>query len=168
MATEQPGTDPHDFRSPAAKTARKHYHQQMRQAEEKYQAARRKAQVTYVAALTKACAAALDKDDLKEALAIRIAQRELTADIKAGGAIAGLLAKKAARGYQTYQWKPGDKPVRMLSVREGFCYLSKMEGAFQAAGESVQVYIKDGFWWLGGRSNQASVKVEAIAVRLPR
>ncbi len=67
-----------------------------------------------------------------------------------------------------FHWKQGEKPVRMIKKDEGFCYLANIHGHFEGAGEMVRVYLdEDGYWYLGGASNQAGVGGTAFAVKFP-
>ncbi len=66
-----------------------------------------------------------------------------------------------------YTWKAGGKPVKMISRSEGFCFLSTVGGHFKAGGEEVRVRVgDDNFWYLEGRTGQASLVAKAMSVAL--
>ncbi len=71
--------------------------------------------------------------------------------------------------YAQYEWKNGDKPVRMLKRDEGFCFLTEIGGHFAGAGEVVRVYIgEDGYWYLAGESGQAELWGKAMSVKFAK
>ena len=55
---------------------------------------------------------------------------------------------------QEYTWRKGDPEKEMLSVSEGVCYLTRVQGKFEGHGEAVFVTIKGNSWYLHGRANQ--------------
>ncbi len=64
-------------------------------------------------------------------------------------------------------WKQGDPPLRLIRQEEGFCALTAVSGRFEGAGEQARVYIgDDGYWYLGGQSNQEGVSADCMVVRL--
>lgn len=64
-------------------------------------------------------------------------------------------------------WNAGQGPVKMISKKDGFCFLSGVGGGFRGGGEEVSVYVdKDDHWYLTGRSGQPSLIAKAISVRL--
>ncbi|MEP6669208.1 MAG: hypothetical protein ABJF10_08650 [Chthoniobacter sp.] len=68
--------------------------------------------------------------------------------------------------YETRTWRQGEPPVRLIRKEEGFCALTSVTGSFQGGGEIVKVYVADdGFWYLGGESQQEGVAAECIIVR---
>jgi hypothetical protein len=70
---------------------------------------------------------------------------------------------------ETAKWSQGQPPVRLIRVEEGFCALTQVTGSFQGGGESVRVYVgDDGYWYLGGDSQQEGVGAECIVVRYAR
>jgi hypothetical protein len=89
-----------------------------------------------------------------------------------GARAVALLAKAPGsfRGkVQEYVWAPGSKPIRLISAKDGFCFLSSIEGGYRGGAEVARVSVeKDGFWYLSGNSNQASMRARAISVSLPR
>ena len=67
-----------------------------------------------------------------------------------------------------HHWKQGDEPLKLIRKEEGFCALTSVTGHFQGGGEVVQVYVgDDGFWYLGGASQQDDVAADCIVVRYP-
>jgi len=65
-----------------------------------------------------------------------------------------------------YQWKQGDPPVRLIKYNEGICFLTGVSGHFLGGGEQVRLWIgSDGFWYLGGQSQQQGVSAECAVVR---
>ena len=67
---------------------------------------------------------------------------------------------------ETRRWSQGEPPVRVIREDEGFCALSMVTGEFNGAGESVRVWVgDDGWWYLGGSSNQKQVAAECVVVR---
>jgi len=68
--------------------------------------------------------------------------------------------------YELKTWRQGDPPLRLIRKEEGFCALTMVTGSFQGGGEMVKVYVADdGFWYLGGESQQEGVAAECIVVR---
>jgi hypothetical protein len=73
------------------------------------------------------------------------------------------------RDLKLYAWRQGEKPVKIIHKDEGFCVLASVGGRFEGVGESVHVYLADdGFWYLGGESNQTDVKATAFSVRFKK
>jgi uncharacterized membrane protein YdjX (TVP38/TMEM64 family) len=65
-----------------------------------------------------------------------------------------------------YDWKQGEAKKRLLSASPadadgGVCFLSRVSGRFEGSGESVDVWVADGAWWLSGGSKQAGVTTAA-------
>lgn len=74
--------------------------------------------------------------------------------------------KTAGPSVETRSWHQGEPPVRLLRKEEGFCALSGVTGHFQGGGEAVRVYLgDDGYWYLGGESQQDDVAADCIVVR---
>ena len=68
--------------------------------------------------------------------------------------------------YETKVWHQGEAPIRLIRKEEGFCALTLVTGSFQGGGEMVKVYVADdGYWYLGGESQQEGVAAECIVVR---
>ena len=64
-----------------------------------------------------------------------------------------------------YRWQRGEPKVKLIHRSEGFCYLSKVAGHFEAGGERVSVTIgDDGFWYLDCRTGQ-DLWARAISVK---
>ncbi len=64
---------------------------------------------------------------------------------------------------QTFAWKDGDQPARMIPVKNGFCFLSMVSGNLMGRGEAVEVTAgADGWWYLNGKSQQV-FSAQAIA-----
>jgi hypothetical protein len=71
--------------------------------------------------------------------------------------------------FKTAQWHQGEPAVRLIRAEEGFCALTQVTGSFQGGGEAVRVYVADdGYWYLGGDSQQDGVAAECIVVRYAR
>jgi hypothetical protein len=66
---------------------------------------------------------------------------------------------------EEYTWTPTKWPVRMIKTEEGFCCLSGVAGAYRGAGELVRITVRDGYWYLEGKSLQSSLSVKAISVK---
>ena len=70
--------------------------------------------------------------------------------------------------FQEHVWSRGKPPVTMLHQDQGFCFLSSVAGNFAGFGERVNVQLnKDGFWVLGGGSQQP-LSARAYSVRVGR
>jgi hypothetical protein len=75
-------------------------------------------------------------------------------------------AATAPAALETRRWQQGDAPIRLIRKEEGFCALTLVTGHFEGAGEMVRVYVADdGYWYLGGDSQQEGVAAECIVVR---
>ncbi len=65
-----------------------------------------------------------------------------------------------------HTWQQGEPPVKLIRRDEGFCALTRVTGNFRGYGETVRVYISDdGYWYLGGDSQQNDVTADCIVVR---
>ncbi len=74
--------------------------------------------------------------------------------------------KTPAAPVEVHVWHQGEPPVKLIRRDEGFCALTSVTGFFRGGGESVKVYVaEDGYWYLGGTSQQDSVAAECIVVR---
>lgn len=63
-------------------------------------------------------------------------------------------------------WSQGEPPIQLIKQNEGFCFLTGVTGHFQGAGESVRVWIdKDGYWYLGGASQQQGISGQCAVMR---
>jgi hypothetical protein len=68
--------------------------------------------------------------------------------------------------YQTYSWKEGQEPVRMIHKDEGFCMLTHVGGALNGGGEVAMVYIADdGYWYLRGATGTGFLRLSAVSVK---
>lgn len=61
-----------------------------------------------------------------------------------------------------YEWKQGEAKKRLISASPaeadgGICFLSRVSGRFEGSGESVDIWVADGAWWLSGGSKQSGV-----------
>lgn len=67
---------------------------------------------------------------------------------------------------ETYLWKKGTPPVKMIHSDTGICYLTQVGGGFAGGGEKVRVYVdeEDGFWYLHGSSQQGGTHARATSV----
>jgi len=80
--------------------------------------------------------------------------------------IAAPEAAPAPAAFDTRRWQQGDAAIRLIRKEEGFCALTMVTGSFQGAGEMARVYVgDDGYWYLGGDSQQEGVAAECIVVR---
>lgn len=87
----------------------------------------------------------------------------------AGGRVAATEVKGAGWSADIKSWAQGEPAVRLIRKEEGFCALTKVTGCFAGGGEVVQVYVgDDGWWYLGGASQQEGVAAECVVVRFPR
>jgi hypothetical protein len=72
--------------------------------------------------------------------------------------------ESATSAYTTFEWQQGWAAVPMGSTSDRFCFLTAVQGRFKGGGESVQVYISGGSWWLGGSSQQEAVAARALCI----
>lgn len=161
------GEDP-PFSSELAKKARREYRRALRAADKAQLAAYEAARKKFMTVLDAEAKRALGDKNFEEALALRVAMRDLAGRVANKVEVERLFRRVTAGKYQEFEWKAGQPHVQMLGVEEGFCYLSGFSGAFEGSGESVGVYRKNGKWMLGGTSAQRSVRLRAIAVRFRR
>jgi hypothetical protein len=64
-----------------------------------------------------------------------------------------------------YRWVQGQPPVKLGHFNQGFAVLTHVSGDFEGGGEPVWVGVKeDGYWYLGGKSQQGGIAAEAIFV----
>lgn len=54
--------------------------------------------------------------------------------------------------------------MQLWPTTEGFCFLTEVSGKFRGLGEAVMLDVRDGHWWLGGRSLQIDVRAVARCV----
>ena len=64
-------------------------------------------------------------------------------------------------------WRQGDKPVELIPIAEGICYLVEVAGRFEGDGEVVRVVGRGQHWYLEGLSNQVGVRAKAACWRFP-
>ncbi len=77
------------------------------------------------------------------------------------------VAPSTGPSVETRAWHQGEPPLRLIRKEDGFCALSLVTGHFQGGGEVVKVYVgDDGYWYLGGDSQQEGVAAECIVVRV--
>lgn len=79
-------------------------------------------------------------------------------------------AAATKRGFQLQVgkvfWQTGQKPVRMLHMREGVCFLFFVSGKFEGPDDAVTVDLRpDGYWYLEGRAKNP-VRAGAIALKI--
>ncbi len=67
-------------------------------------------------------------------------------------------------GYPVFKWVNGNDRIRMIPADSGFCFLSAVGGSFAGGGESVRVYVDDGWWYLEGKCLQPLVWAEATCL----
>ena len=60
-------------------------------------------------------------------------------------------------GMHPYTWNQGELPTRLIPADLGMCVLNAVHGEFLGHGEEVSIYESDGWWVLGGRSQQEGV-----------
>lgn len=58
---------------------------------------------------------------------------------------------------EEFSWYQGGYATAMGSESDRVCYLTRMRGRFEGAGESVHAFTSGGSWYLGGSSNQNGV-----------
>jgi len=56
-----------------------------------------------------------------------------------------------------YSWSQGQGHKKMEAVSTHVCVLTKVSGDFDGGGEEVKTYQANGFWYLGGKSQQSGV-----------
>ncbi len=67
---------------------------------------------------------------------------------------------------KTFEWRPKDPPVKMISKYEGFCFLSGILGKFGGAGDDISVSVgPDNYWYLYGHTT-ALVQGKATCMTL--
>ena len=67
-----------------------------------------------------------------------------------------------------FAWRQGQGATRMIPVSEGVCFLTFVTGRFEGGGEQVRVSRNsEGYWVLGGASQQAGVAAGAACWRFP-
>ena len=65
---------------------------------------------------------------------------------------------------QTFSWRRGESPTRLIPMADGLCVLSAISGNFLGGGEGVEVTVAaDGWWYLNGRARQW-ISAEATAI----
>ncbi len=69
--------------------------------------------------------------------------------------------------FKEVEWRPGEKPVKVIHRDEGFCVLASIAGHFAGYGQMVKVYLdeQDGYWYLTGTSAKEAIRATAIRVR---
>ena len=70
--------------------------------------------------------------------------------------------------YRVFKWVVGNDPIKLIRVRDGFCFLSAVGGSFAGGGEHVRVYVEGGWWYLDGNCLQPLVWAEATCVEFDR
>ena len=70
--------------------------------------------------------------------------------------------------FESFDWRQGRPPQRMIRKSEGICYLSFVTGNFNGDGEVVRVVEgEDGFWYLSGASQKSGVAAKATCWTFP-
>jgi hypothetical protein len=74
---------------------------------------------------------------------------------------------------EVFEWKQGQKPVKMIAADRGVCYLSMLTGWFGSANERVWIEKRDdGFYWLNGKTGEKEelyeIGAQAIALKFNR
>ncbi len=68
---------------------------------------------------------------------------------------------------KVYRWSAADTPRKMIHKQEGICFLTGIEGKFDAGTDGVRVYLADdGFWYLSGTAEQSDPGLSATAMAL--
>lgn len=75
-------------------------------------------------------------------------------------------ASQELQSHVEFHWTQGSSPVPMGASSDRMCFLTGVQGKFEGDGESVQVYISRGSWYLGGTSKQHGVAAYANCVPL--
>jgi hypothetical protein len=67
-----------------------------------------------------------------------------------------------------YLWEQGEPPIKgRVRDREGFCFLTRVRGDFEGAGERVEIQRDGGYWELYGRSRQDGIAAGMRCVKWP-
>lgn len=75
--------------------------------------------------------------------------------------------KSSPFDYKFYTWNVGQQPIKMIHKNEGFCYLTVINGAFDAGSEGANIEIKDdGYWYLWGTTRTGFLRLQAVAVKM--
>ena len=74
------------------------------------------------------------------------------------------VASYAVRFTERYRWDQGMNPVTMTPYASSICFLVRVKGHFEGAGEAVQIYKSDGYWKLKGRSQQQGISASAACM----
>lgn len=76
-------------------------------------------------------------------------------------AVGLLLAASPVRADQAFIWVQGQPTMKLVPAETNYCYLVRVQGKFMGYGEQVRLRVINGFWTLGGTSQQQDV--QAIA-----
>lgn len=99
----------------------------------------------------------------RDAREVTVLKTALDAFQKNNGSLPPILTGKSVA---FYQWKQGDPPLRLIKYTDGICFLTGISGHFLGGGEQVRLWIdSDGYWYLGGQSQQQGVAAECAVVR---
>src|SRR5689334_14289520 len=66
---------------------------------------------------------------------------------------------------RSYSWWQDQPAVRLQPTSTHVCVLTRVGGHFQGDGEAVRVYQSNGWWYLGGHSQQDGVHGTARCFR---
>ncbi len=66
-----------------------------------------------------------------------------------------------------YEWKRNARPVQMSKVGQSVCFITGLAGNYGGEGEDVIITQFNGYWILGGVSNQDSLRVRARCIGAP-
>ncbi len=70
----------------------------------------------------------------------------------------------AAQVMYHYTWNQGWGDTPMRPHADHFCFLTRVSGNFDGAGEMVRIYQNGSYWYLGGTSQQAGVSANATCI----
>lgn len=87
-------------------------------------------------------------------------------------ALAAIKEARDARQFRaatdSWPWHQGQKPVQLIPVAEGICYLVHVAGWFRGTGEAVSIVQRGDYWFLEGQSGQGEIRAVARCWRFPR
>lgn len=67
----------------------------------------------------------------------------------------------------THSWMAPQEPTPMGPTSDRFCFLNRVRGRFDNNGDAVQVSMRGGHWYLGGRSHVDATRAMSRCSTLP-
>ncbi|EKQ69924.1 hypothetical protein OsccyDRAFT_1523 [Leptolyngbyaceae cyanobacterium JSC-12] len=89
---------------------------------------------------------------------LRVIQRSLLPSVILSTAY---LIEQPVLAIQTYEWGQGQRPQPMMSLDQGVCWLTAVQGKFMGGAEVVRVSLRGNQWFLSGGSYQEGVVGQA-------